>query len=153
MSAAELPPVPGPRGAYRPAVRAGSLVASAGMTPRADGRLTLSGRLGEDLDLEAGKHASALAARNALAAVAEAAGGADRIEAVVAMTVYIACAPGFTELSAVADGASEALAEHLPGQAPARSALGVQSLPGGAPVEVQLWAWCPAAGAGSAPPG
>jgi enamine deaminase RidA (YjgF/YER057c/UK114 family) len=136
--------VPAPKGDYRPAARAGSLVASAGMTPRVDGRLFVTGRLGDDLDVAAGRAAAAVAARNALAAAVATAGGADRIDSVVAVTVYIACAPEFRELSAVADGASEALAEHVRGGLPARTALGVQSLPGGAPVEVQLWAWCPA---------
>jgi enamine deaminase RidA (YjgF/YER057c/UK114 family) len=55
--------------------------------------------------------------------------------------VYIACTPGFTQLSAVADGASAVIAEQV-GQAglPARSAIGVLSLPSGAPVEVELTA-------------
>ena len=55
------------------------------------------------------------------------------------MTVYIACAPGFTDLSAVADGASDAIFAAGGADAlPARSAIGVQSLPFGAPVEVDL---------------
>jgi len=55
------------------------------------------------------------------------------------MTVYIACAADFHELSAVADGASAAISVALgPDNLPARSAIGVQSLPSGAPVEVDL---------------
>jgi enamine deaminase RidA (YjgF/YER057c/UK114 family) len=58
------------------------------------------------------------------------------------MSVYIACVDGFTDLSAVADGASEALEAHLGPVAgrPARSAIGVRALPGGAPVEIELTA-------------
>jgi len=116
--------MPRPEGAYVPAVaepiRTGDvLVASAGMTPRRDGRLTLTGLVGRDLDVPAASEAAGLAARNAVAAVAD----------------------GFTDLSAVADGASAALDALAPGLGrPARSAVGVRALPGGAPVEVELTA-------------
>lgn len=57
------------------------------------------------------------------------------------MVVYIACADGFTELSAVADGASEVVERALgPASLPARSAIGVYLLPGNAPVEVAVTA-------------
>ena len=55
------------------------------------------------------------------------------------MTVYIACAPDFHDLSTVADGASTAISAALGADAlPARSAIGVQTLPSNAPVEVDL---------------
>ncbi|MGI5203783.1 RidA family protein [Spirillospora sp. CA-108201] len=140
----ELPAAPRPQGAYVPAVaapvRAGDvLVASAGMTPRRDGRLTVTGLVGRDLDVPAAREAAALAARNAVAAVAG--GDIGRVRRWVRMTVYVACADGFTDLSAVADGASAALDAVAPGLGrPARSAVGVRALPGGAPVEVELTA-------------
>jgi enamine deaminase RidA (YjgF/YER057c/UK114 family) len=111
------------------------------MTPRRDGSLTVVGLVGEDLDVPAAADAAGLAATNALVAAAEAAGGLDRIARCVRMTVYVACAEGFTALSAVADGASAVLAERL-GEAalPVRAAIGVRTLPGGAPVEVELTA-------------
>ncbi|MEV4003899.1 RidA family protein [Actinomadura sp. NPDC049753] len=140
----ELPATPRPQGDYVPAVaepiRAGDLlVASAGMTPRRDGRLTATGLVGRDLDVPAAREAAALAARNAAAAVAD--GDPGRVRRWVRMTVYVACADGFTDLSAVADGASAALDALAPGLGrPARSAVGVRALPGGAPVEVELTA-------------
>jgi enamine deaminase RidA (YjgF/YER057c/UK114 family) len=148
MSSGGLPPPPRPRGAYSPAVVAAGLVWSAGMTPRVDGALTVTGRLGDGLGVAEGRAAAALAARNALAAVSAAAGGIDRLGPAVSLTVYVACAGDFVELSAVADGASEALAGLLGGRAAARSAVGVQSLPGGAPVEVQLVVSLASPGAG-----
>ncbi|MDA8292169.1 MAG: RidA family protein [Actinomycetota bacterium] len=134
-----LPPSPAPRGDYRPAASAGGLVWSAGMTPRRDGRLVASGRVGEDVDLESARAAASLAAANALAAIADALGGLHRVERVVHVTVYVAATPDFTGHSAVADGATFALAS-LCGErsAPSRVAVGVASLPGGAPVEVQI---------------
>lgn len=133
---------PRPQGAYVTAVaeplRAGDvLLASAGMTPREDGRLVVTGLAGRDLDVAQARGAAALAARNAVAALS--AGHAGRIRRWLRMTVYVACADGFTDLSAVADGASEVL-DGLGLGRPARSAIGVRALPGGAPVEVELTA-------------
>ncbi len=134
-----LPPPPVPQGSYRPAAVAGGFVWSAGMTPRRDGRLVITGRVGDEVDLDGAREAAALAAANALAAVAEALGGLEHVERIVHVTVYVSCTPGFTEHSAVADGASGALAA-LCGERsmPSRVAVGVASLPGGAPVEVQI---------------
>ncbi len=117
----------------------GGLIFSAGMTPRRNGVLTVTGTVGEQVDLATARAAATLAASNALAAVRSVlppeAGGLRCLQ----MTVYIACAPGFTAASAVADGASEAIAAELgAGALPARSAIGVAALPSGAPVEVQL---------------
>jgi enamine deaminase RidA (YjgF/YER057c/UK114 family) len=140
----ELPPVPRAQGAYVPAVAerlrpADALITSAGMTPRVDGVRTVTGLVGRDLDVAAASRAAALAARNAVAAVTG--GRPGRVRRWLRMTVYVACADGFTELSAVADGASSALEELTPGIGrPARSAIGVRALPGGAPVEVELTA-------------
>jgi len=134
-----LPEPPRPQGRYTPAVVHGGLVFTAGMTPRRDGELTAVGTVGADLSAGEGRAAARLAASNAVSAAARAAGGLDRIERCLALTVYIACAPGFTGHSAVADGASAALGEWLGDRgAAARVAIGVASLPSGAPVEVQL---------------
>lgn len=154
---------PRPQGDYVPAVaeplRAGDLlITSAGMTPRVDGRLTVTGLVGRDLDITGARAAAAVAARNAVAAMTvplrprgggrlrgdrpgQLAGDLDCVRRWLRMTVYVACTDDFTELSAVADGASAVLDELTPGLGrPARSAIGVRTLPGGAPVEVELTA-------------
>ncbi len=133
----EAPP---PQGDYIPAVLHGGVVHTAGMTPRRDGVLLVSGIVGETLSVEEARAAAAVAVGNALAAVRSVlpAGAGLRC---LQMTVFVACAPGFTQLSAVADGASAVIAETYGAQAlPARSAIGVAALPSGAPVEVQLMA-------------
>lgn len=136
-----LPPSPVPQGDYVAAVVWGGLAVSAGMTPRAAGRLTVVGTVGADVDVSTARRAAELAAGNALRAVADAAGGLEGILRCLRMTVYVACVPGFDEQSAVADGASAALVSVLGerGRA-ARSAIGVAALPSGAPVEVELMA-------------
>ena len=80
-----------------------------------------------------------VAALNALAAAADVAGGVNNIRRVVRVVVYVASTADFTAQPAVANGASELLGEifgdagrHI------RSAIGVASLPLGAPVKVEL---------------
>lgn len=136
-----LPAVPVPRGAYVPVLIHDGLVFTAGMTPRRDGQLVARGLVGQDLDQAAARAAAAVAAENALAAISAEAGGLSTIARCLRMVVYVACTDDFTELSAVADGASEALATHLGAdRLPVRTAVGVRALPSGAPVEVKLTA-------------
>lgn len=134
---------PPPQGNYVPAVHHDGVVYTAGMTPRRDGTLVYTGIVGATLTLDQARAAAALAATNALTAVRSALPTAS--VRCLRMTVFVACAPGFTDLSAVADGASAALEEQLGSAAlPARSAIGVLALPSGAPVEVELTAACDA---------
>ncbi|WP_395308167.1 RidA family protein [Mycobacterium sp. AMU20-3851] len=128
-----------PQGDYIPATVHAGLIFSAGMTPRRNGTLTVTGTVGRQVDLPTARAAAMLAANNALAAVRSVlppdAAGVRCLQ----MTVYVACAPDFTAASAVADGASAAITAELgPDALPARSAIGVCALPSGAPVEVQL---------------
>lgn len=134
-----LPIPPAPRGEYVPAVVMNGIAYSAGMTPRVAGELSVRGAVGDEVSLDAARDAAGIAAANALAAVAAAAGGLGRIARLLRVTVYVACKADFVDHSAVADGASMALHDHLGGAAAAaRTAIGVQCLPSGAPVEVEL---------------
>ncbi|PXY30074.1 hypothetical protein DI005_32875 [Prauserella sp. PE36] len=129
------------QGDYRPAIVHNGLAVSAGMTPRVNGRLLVHGLVGRDLGIPRARQAAALAAGNALLAIAEAAGGLDRIDRCLRLTVYLACTPEFTEHTAVADGASGSLRAWLGERgAVVRTAAGVRCLPSGAPVEVELTA-------------
>jgi enamine deaminase RidA (YjgF/YER057c/UK114 family) len=130
---------PPPQGDYVPAVLHDGIVYSAGMTPRRNGQLTISGVVGSTVGMEDARAAAGLAAENALAAVESALPAGAAGVRCLRMTVYIACAPEFQSLSAVADGASAAIAAAVGREGlPARSAIGVQSLPSGAPIEVEL---------------
>ena len=66
-------------------------------------------------------------------------GDLDRIRRIVALTVYVATAPGFNEPHRVANGASDLLIDVF-GDAGrhARAAVGVAELPLGVPVEVSV---------------
>jgi len=135
----ELPPVAAPVAAYVPALRVGDLVHTSGQLPFAGGRLVASGRVGAEVTEEEAGAAARPATLNALAAVAAVAGGLDAVARVVRVVVYVASTPEFHGQPAVANGASHLLGEVF-GDAGAhvRSAVGVASLPLGAPVEVEL---------------
>lgn len=133
--------VPVPQGTYQPALLQSGFAYSAGMTPRRSGELIIRGLLGTEINLSDGRAAAALASTNALAAIAETAGGLEQIEHCLRMTVYLAAAPGFVRHSEVADAATKVLHDWLGERGTVvRSAIGVASLPSGAPVEVELTA-------------
>ena len=135
----ELPDVPAPAGAYVPAVRAGSLVFTAGQLPLEEGELRKTGKVGATVTLEEAKQAARRCALNALAAAAAEAGGLDRVARVVKVTGYVASAPDFNRQPEVLNGASDLIGEVFGGAGlHARSAVGVAELPLDAPVEVEL---------------
>lgn len=134
-----LPSRPVPQGRYVPAVAAGGLVVTAGMTPRVEGVLRYVGRVGESVSVEEARVAASIAAANAVAAVAAEVGSLEAVERAMRLTVFVNAVPDFTAHPAVADGASDRLVELLGDRGVvSRSAVGVASLPGGACVEVEL---------------
>lgn len=131
--------VPVAQGAYVLARRHENTIHTAGMTPRENGVLKFSGKVQTDADIGSLADAVLLATRNAVDAASSVLGGSERIGQLLHTVVYIACEPGFTRHSAVADLASHYLRERF-GDAgvSARTAVGVACLPGDAPVEIQL---------------
>jgi enamine deaminase RidA (YjgF/YER057c/UK114 family) len=135
----DLPAAPSPVASYVPVVLAGDLAFLAGQVPQQEGTLLWSGKVGVDLDVQAGAEAARRCALQALAVLREALGSLDRVRRIVKLTVFVASAPGFTEQPKVANGASDLLADVF-GELGrhARSAVGVAELPLGAPVEVEV---------------
>lgn len=132
---------PVPQGKYVPAVRAGQLIMTAGMTSRKDGVLIYTGKVQADKPLEEYKEAVIQAAANALTAAKNQLQEGEKIGRVLQMIVYVTAAEGFVDHTNLADFASEYLTEQL-GDAGvcARCALGMASLPKNAPVEISLTA-------------
>ncbi len=136
-----LPAVPAPVAAYVPAVRDGLYVWTSGQLPFVDGELRVTGRVGDEVSEEDAATLCRVAALNGIAAIADAAGGLDRIARIVRVVGYVASAPDFYGQPRVVNGASELLTEIF-GDAGrhARSAVGVAALPLNAPVEVEIHA-------------
>ena len=133
-----LPEAPAPAANYVPAVRTGDLLWVSGQIAAGpDG--PIRGRLGEDMDVEAGAEAARSCALALLAQVRAACeGDLGRLVRVVKLTGFVSSAPGFTDQPRVVNGASDLLAEAL-GDAGrhARSAVGVAALPLGVAVEIE----------------
>jgi enamine deaminase RidA (YjgF/YER057c/UK114 family) len=135
----ELPPAPPPFGPYVPAVQTGNLLFLTGMLPTVGHEATFLGRVGRELNAEQGRSAAHAAALNVLAVAREHLGTLDRISRVVRLGVYIATAGGFSDHVTVADAASELLRDILgEDKMLSRLVFGVESLPLGVPVELDV---------------
>jgi enamine deaminase RidA (YjgF/YER057c/UK114 family) len=134
-----LPPPATPPGAFVGAIRHGSLITVSGQVPLKDGKVLMTGHLGAGISVEDGQLCARLALLNALAQLDLAAGGLDRVAGFVRLAGYVAATGDFTAHGAVIDGASRLLVEVFGDRgAHARCAIGVASLPRGAPVEIEL---------------
>jgi len=135
----KLPDVPTPVAAYVPGVRHGDLVFTSGQIPVAGGQLKYAGKVGGEVSLEDGYRAARLCALNALAVLADLAGGLDNIERILKVTGFVNSAPGFSDQPKVVNGASELLGE-LFGEAGlhARAAVACNELPLDSAVEVEI---------------
>ncbi len=132
-----LPTPAAPVAAYVATVEAGGLLFVSGQISLAEDGSLITGRLGEDLELDQGVAAARRCAIMLLAQVKAALGSLDRVERVVKLGVFVNSAPGFTDQPKVANGASELMQDVFgePGRH-ARSAVGVSALPLGVAVEV-----------------
>lgn len=133
----ELPQAAAPVAAYVPVVEAGGMLHISGQLPFRDGAI-VTGRLGEDRNLEEGVDAAQRCGLMLVAQVKAALGGdLSRVKRIVKLGVFVNSTPDFTDQPKVANGASELIAA-LFGESGrhARSAVGVAVLPLGAAVEV-----------------
>ena len=131
-----LPEAAAPVAAYVPAVEANGLLHISGQLPFDEGQL-MTGRIGEDRDLEYGHKAAQRCGMMLLAQMEKALGSLDRVERIVKLGVFVNSAPTFTDQAKVANGASELMQQVFgePGRH-ARSAVATPVLPLGAAVEI-----------------
>jgi enamine deaminase RidA (YjgF/YER057c/UK114 family) len=130
-----LPVPPQPFGTYAEAVQTGNLLFLTGMLPTEGRAAKYIGRIGAQLDVEAGRQAARLAALNLLAVTREYLGSLDRVTRIVRLGVSVATAGDVRDHPKVADGASDLLQEVFGrDKNPCRSVYGVASLPLGTPV-------------------
>src|SRR5471032_2005352 len=105
----KLPAPPEPFGTYAEAVQTGNLLFLTGMLPT-EGRVTkFIGRVGAELDVEAGRQAAHLAALNVLAVARQHLGSLNKVTRIVRLGVSIATAGDVRDHPKVADAASELL--------------------------------------------
>ena len=103
----QLPTAPTPFGTYVETLQTGNLMFMSGMLPVADHKPKYVGRLGNELDVNAGRDAAYTAGLSALAAARRHLGSLDRISRVVRLGVFIAASGDFLDHVTVADVVSE----------------------------------------------
>ncbi|HLP70962.1 MAG TPA: RidA family protein [Rhizobium sp.] len=132
-----LPVAAAPAANYVPYVISGNLLYLSGQLPMEDGKISVTGLVGSDVDLAAAQRAAELCAINILAQAKAALGDLGRIARVIKLNGFVASAPGFTEQHLVINGASNLIANVL-GDAGkhARAAVGMAALPLNAAVEI-----------------
>jgi enamine deaminase RidA (YjgF/YER057c/UK114 family) len=135
----ELPSAPTPFGSYVETAQTGNLLFFSGMLPVVDHKPKYLGRLGKELDAEAGRDAVYTAALSVLAAAKKHLGTLDRVTRVVRLGVFMATSGDFFDQPRVADAASDLFRDIFgEDKLPVRLVIGVASLPLGMPVELEV---------------
>ncbi len=135
----ELPPPPEAMGVYKPLIVAGNMAYLSGHGPLKADKNLITGRLGLDMDVEAGYEAARQTGLCMLATLQTELGSLDKVKRLVKLLGLVRCTDGFDQQPAVINGCSE-LFRDVFGQdngVAARSALGTSALPGSIAVEIE----------------
>jgi enamine deaminase RidA (YjgF/YER057c/UK114 family) len=135
----ELPPAPKPMGVYKPIVVTGNMAYLSGHGPLLPNKTLITGRLGLDMDIEAGYHAARVTGLGLLATLQSQLGSLDKVVRLVKLLGLVRSTDGFDQQPAVINGCSELFRDIFGEDAGigARSALGTNALPGGIAVEIE----------------
>jgi enamine deaminase RidA (YjgF/YER057c/UK114 family) len=136
----ELPPAPKPAGVYKPVVMVGNLAYVSGHGPLKSDKTMITGRVGADLDLAAGKQAARQVGLAILASLRANLGSLNRVRRVIKTLGMVNCTPDFPDHPKVINGCSELFTEVFgeDNGVGARSAVGMGSLPGNIAVEIEV---------------
>ena len=117
----------------------GGLGYVSGHLPVNGSEVLVTGRVGGELDLDAGYEAARLTTLSILASLRRDLGDLDRISGWVKALGLVQCAPGFDKPPAVINGFTDLVLELWgdPAGRHARSAIGAETLPFNVPVEVE----------------
>ncbi len=136
----ELPPAPKPLGVYKPLLIDGKHCYVSGHgTLKPDGNFII-GRVGDTMTMEEGKLAARQVGLAILATLKENLGSLDKIKRVIKVLGMVNCPYDFDKHPFVINGCSELFAA-VWGQdngIGVRSAVGMGSLPGNIPVEIEV---------------
>ena len=129
----QLPEPHGPMGNYVPAVRTGNLLFLSGKGPG-----KISGKVGADVSVEQAYDAARQVGLLLIASMRDELGDLDKVVRIVKVLGMVNGTPEFTEHPKVINGCSDLFVEVF-GDAGkhARSAVGMGSLPGQIPVEIE----------------
>ena len=136
----ELPECPKPVGAYVPAVATeNGIIYISGQTPVVKGKLLYKGKVGKEVSKQEAYEAAKICALRLIAQLKYAVGDLDRVVRILKVNGYVNSEGDFGEQPGVINGASELLEAVFQDMGKhARAAVGVSTLPGDAPVEVEM---------------
>ena len=135
----QLPPAPKPMGVYKPLVVVDTMVYVSGHGPLLPDGSLMVGRVGADVDQQFGYDAARQTGLAVLATLHHGLGRLDRIKRIVKTLGRVNCVADFPQQPAGINGFSDLFREVFGGDrgVGARSAVGMGSLPGNIPVEVE----------------
>lgn len=134
-----LPAVSSPVATYVNAVQTGNLLFLSGKGPQAVDGKRPSGKLGRDYTVEQGYAHARSTGLDLLAVMRSELGSLDRVKRIVKLFGMVNCTPEFTEPPWVINGCSDLMVEVFGEKGRhARSAVGMNALPMGIPVEIEM---------------
>jgi enamine deaminase RidA (YjgF/YER057c/UK114 family) len=134
-----LPPAPAPLGVYKPYLVDGKYLYLSGHGPVQNDRSLIIGRIGKDMDIEAGKLAARQVGLTMLSTIKTHVGSLSKVKRVIKVLGMVNCTPDFERHPYVINGCSELFAEIWGAEngIGVRSAVGFGSLPDNIPVEIE----------------
>ncbi|WP_298957787.1 RidA family protein [uncultured Roseibium sp.] len=133
-----LPEAAAPAANYVPFVKTGNQLFVSGQLPMSAGNIEVTGKLGDGLGVDEGKHAAKLCAINLLAQAKAATGDLEKVVRLVKIVGFVNSTGEFADQPQVINGASDFLVEAMGDKGRhARSAVSAASLPFGAAVEIE----------------
>ena len=135
-----LPPAPKPAGVYKPVVFIGNLAYVSGHGPLKNDGSMITGRVGADLNQQAGYDAARQTGLAILSTLRASLGSLDRVRRVIKVLGMVQCTPEFAQQPAVINGCSELFAQVFGSDngVGARSAVGMNALPSNIAVEIEV---------------
>ena len=134
-----LPPAPTPMGVYKPFLIDGNHLYVSGHGPLKNDGTMMTGRVGDTIDIEEGKNAAQQVGLTILSTIVSNLGSLDKVKRVIKVLGMVSCTPDFEKHPYVINGCSE-LFKKIWGEengVGVRSAVGMGSLPGNIPVEIE----------------
>lgn len=134
-----LPPPPLPMGVYKPCLIDGKYLYVSGHGPVREDKSLIIGCVGKDLDKDEGKRAAQQTGLTILATIRAHLGSLDKVKRVIKVLGMVGCTPDFGQHPYVINGCSELFAQVWGDDLGigVRSAVGMSSLPGNIPVEIE----------------
>ncbi|CAN5576338.1 RidA family protein [soil metagenome] len=135
----ELPPAPAPMGVYKPLLIDGNHCYVSGHGPLLACQSLITGRIGHDMSMEDGKLAAQQVGLTILATLKANLGSFNKIKRVIKVLGMVNCSADFEKHPYIINGCSELFAKVWGSDngVGVRSAVGMGSLPGNIPVEIE----------------